>query len=164
MRQFAWAVAVAVLIVRALLVSSMPVAYADALDADATEAVKVANAYVDAFNNHDPHAFAMVFAENGDFVTGRGVSIHGRAAIEQYFSKSFSANLSTAHRTLAVKSAQAVSPGIVSIYAMSDQTGTKAADGTPNPLTSTFFVFVMTRQGGRWEIAVFHESNLPKPN
>ena len=161
MRQFGLAAAVAVLVV-----SSIPAAYADAasMDADSTEAVKVANAYVDAFNNHDPHAFAMVFAENGDFVTGRGVSIHGRAAIEQYFSKSFSANLSTAHRTLTVKSAQAVSPGIVSIYAMSDQTGTKAADGTPNPLTSTFFVFVMTRQGGHWEIAVFHESNLPKPN
>jgi hypothetical protein len=47
---------------------------------------------------------------------------------------------------------------------MADQTGTKAADGTPNPLASTFFVFVMAKQSGHWEIAVFHESNLPKPN
>jgi uncharacterized protein (TIGR02246 family) len=159
MKHSGWAAAAAV-----LLVSSIPLAFAESMDADSMEAVRVANAYVDAFNSHDPHAFAMVFAENGDFVTGRGVSIHGRAAIEQYFSKSFSGNLSTAHRTLTVKSAQTVSPGIVSIYAMSDQTGTKAADGTPNPLTSTFFVFVMSKQGGHWEIAVFHESNLPKPN
>jgi len=57
------------------------------MDADSMEAVKVANAYVDAFNNKDPHAFAMLFTENGDFVTGRGVLSHGREAIEKYFTK-----------------------------------------------------------------------------
>ena len=145
----------------------VPLAFAaDSIDADSMEAVKVANAYVDAFNSHDPHAFAMLFTDNGDFVTGRGVISHGRQAIEQYFSKPFGTggNLSGAHRTLTVKSAQTVSPGVVSVYAMSDQTGTKAADGTPNPPSSTFFVFVVARQGTHWGIAVFHESNLPKPN
>ena len=139
---------------------------ADTMDADSTEAVKVANAYVDAFNNKDPHAFAMLFTENGDFVTGRGVLSHGRQAIEQYFTKPFGAggNLSAAHRTLTVRTAQTITPGLVTVYAMSDQTGTKAADGTPNPPTSTFFVFVIAKQGTHWGIAVFHESNLPKPN
>lgn len=139
---------------------------ADAMDSDSMEAVKVANAYVAAFNAKDPHAFAMLFAENGDFVTGRGVLSHGRAAIEQYFTKPFGpgGNLNAAQRTLTVRSAQSVAPGVVTVYAMSDQSGTKAADGTPNPTTSTFFVFVIAKQGSRWEIAVFHESALPKPN
>lgn len=138
----------------------------ESMDADSAEAVKVANAYVDAFNSHDPHAVAMLFAENGDFVNGRGGTFHTRQVIEQFFSKPFGAggNLSGAHRTLMVKSAQSVSPGIVSVYAMSDQTGSKAADGTENPPSTTFFVFVLAKQAGHWGIAVFHESNLPKPN
>ena len=139
---------------------------ADSTDADSMEAVKVANAYVDAFNSHDPRAFAMLFTDNGDFITGRGVISHGRQAIEQYFSKPFGAggNLSSAHRTLTVRSAETVSPGVVTVYAMSEQTGSKSADGTPNPPSTTFFVFVVAKQAGQWRIAVFHESNLPKPN
>ena len=163
MKPFGLAVAAAI-----LASSSISLAFAaeQDSDADSAEAVKVANAYVDAFNSHDPHAFAMLFTENGDFVNGRGGFAHGRQAIEQYFSKPFGAggNLSGAHRTLTVKAVQTVSPGVISVYAMSDQTGSKAADGTPNPPTSTFFVFVMAKQGSRWGIAVFHESNLPKPN
>jgi uncharacterized protein (TIGR02246 family) len=164
MKQFGLAAAAAILVF-----GSVPLAVAgegDSLEAGSADAVKVANAYVDAFNSHDPHAFAMLFTENGDFVTGRGVVSHGRQAIEKYFSKPFGTggNLSGAHRTLTVRSAQAVTPGVVTVYAMSDQTGSKAADGTINPPSSTFFVFVIAKQGAQWEIAVFHESNLPKPN
>jgi uncharacterized protein (TIGR02246 family) len=164
MRKFGWAAAAVILVL-----GSISLAFArpqDAMDADSAEAAKVANAYVDAFNSHDPHALAMLFTDNGDFVNGRGGSFHGRQAIETFFSKPFGAggNLSGAHRTLTVKSAETVSPGVVSVYAMSDQTGSKAADGTVNPPSSTFFVFVLAKQGGHWGIAVFHESNLPKPN
>jgi uncharacterized protein (TIGR02246 family) len=164
MRQFGLAAVAA-----SLVLGSISFAFGGepgSMDADSMEAVKVANAYVDGFNSHDPHAVAMLFTDNGDFVNGRGGSFHGRQAIEQFFSKPFGTggNLSGAHRTLTVKSAQTVSPGLVSVYAMSDQTGSKAADGTPNPATSTFFVFVLAKQGTHWEIAVFHESNLPKPN
>jgi len=162
MKQFGLTAAAALLVF-----GSIPLAFAaDSMDADSMEAIKVANAYVDAFNSHDPHAFAMLFTDNGDFVTGRGVISHGRQAIEQYFSKPFGTggNLSSAHRTLTVKSAETVSPGVVSVYAMSDQTGSKAADGTPNPSSTTFFVFVLAKQDTHWRIAVFHESNLPKPN
>jgi uncharacterized protein (TIGR02246 family) len=162
MRKFGWTAAAAILVF-----GSIAHAFAaESMDADSMEAVKVANAYVDAFNNKDPHAFAMLFTENGDFVTGRGVLSHGREAIEKYFTKPFGAggNLSAARRTLTVRSAQTVTPGVVTVYAMSDQSGTKAADGTPNPVTSTFFVFVIAKQGTHWGIAVFHESNLPKPN
>jgi uncharacterized protein (TIGR02246 family) len=162
MKQFGLTAAAVILVVGS---SSLAFA-ADTMDADSMEAVKVANAYIDAFNSHDAHALAMAFTDNGDFVTGRGVISHGRQAIEQYMSKGLGTGggLSGAHRTLTVKSAQTVSPGVVSVYAMSDQTGSKAADGTVNPPSSTFFVFVIAKQGTRWGIAVFHESNLPKPN
>jgi uncharacterized protein (TIGR02246 family) len=160
MRQFGLFAGVAILVL-----GSIPLAFAaDSMDADSMEAVKVANAYIEAFNNHDAHALAMAFTDNGDFVTARGVISHGRQAIEQYMSKGLGSNLSAAHRTLMVRSAQTVSPGVVSVYAMSEQTGSKAADGTVNPPSSTFFVFVVAKQGGSWGIAVFHESNLPKPN
>ena len=162
MKKFGFAAAAAI-----LAFGSISLAFAaegESMDADSMEAVKVANAYIDAFNSHDAHALSMAFTDNGDFVTGRGVISHGREAIEKYMSKGLGSNLSTAHRTLAVKSAQTVSPGVVSVYAMSEQSGTKAADGSVNPPSSTFFVFVVAKQGGHWGIAVFHESNLPKPN
>lgn len=162
MRRFGLAAAAAVLVL-----GSVSFAFArpqDSMDPGSAEAVKVAQAYVDAFNSHDPHAVAMLFTDNGDFVTGRGGSFHGRQAIEQFFSKPFGAGggLSGAHRTLTVKAARVVSPGVASVYAESEQTGSKAADGTMNPTSTTFFVFVVAKQNDHWGIAVFHESNLPK--
>jgi len=164
MRQFGLAAAAVILFAGSI--SLVLAGEQDSMDADSREAVKVANAYVDAFNNHDPHAVAMLFTDTGDFVNGRGGIFHSRQAIEQFFSKPFGTggNLSGAHRTLTVKAAETVSPGLVSVYAMSDQTGSKTADGTPNPPSTTFFVFVLAKQGAQWRIAVFHESNLPKPN
>lgn len=162
MRRSVWAAAAAMLVL-----GSVSLAFArpqDSMDADSAEGVKVAKAYVDAFNSHDPHGVAMLFTDDGDFVTGRGGSFHGRQAIEQFFSKPFGSGggLSGAQRTLTVKAARTVSPGVVSVYAESDQTGSKAADGTVNPPSTTFFVFVLAKQAGHWGIAVFHESNLPK--
>jgi len=44
---------------------------------------KLVSTFVSAWNVHDAHAFAAVFAEDVDFTNVFGIVSHGRAAVER---------------------------------------------------------------------------------
>lgn len=131
----------------------------DAANSDSTEAAQLANAYVDAYNSHEPHAVAALFTEDADFIRPNGQSLHTRQAIERFFQPiGAGGSLSASHRTLSLKTARTVSPGIVAVYFDSDEIRPNAADGKVNQPNTVSFVFVVVKRDSHWEIAVSDES------
>jgi uncharacterized protein (TIGR02246 family) len=124
---------------------------------DSSTIKQVVAEFVDAFNNHDAHAWAMAFAADGDFTNVSGLTRHGRKEVEERFAGLFAGPLKNAHRTYSVKSIQFLTPEIASVDADWQLTGSRAADGSENPVRKGLFHWVMTKQNGHWLFAAFHE-------
>jgi len=123
---------------------------------------EVVAGYTEAFNHHDAHATAMLFAEAADFTNLRGTTRHGRNDIEQFFGTLYSGILKNAHRTETVKNIRFLSPGIAVVDDLWGITGSKAPDGADNPDRKGLFAWILTKSGGHWRILVFHEVEFPK--
>ena len=102
-------------------------------DAD-TAAIKqlVAN-YSEAFNRHDAHAIASLFAEDADFTNLRGMSRHGRQEIKRFFGTLFTGILKNAQRTDSVRSLRFLSPVIAAVDTDCVITASKSPAGAENP-------------------------------
>jgi hypothetical protein len=80
--------------------------------ADSSAIKQVVSDFLDAFNNHDAHAWALSFAEDGDFTNVAGLTRHGRREVEERFAGLFAGPLKNAHRTYQLKSIRFLTPGI----------------------------------------------------
>lgn len=129
-------------------------------DADSAAIRQVVADFVDAFNRHDAHAWAMPFAEDGDFTNVTGLYLHGRKDFEARFTELFANRLKTSHRTATVRHVRFISPDIAAVDAEWELVGSKASDGSENPVRRGLFNFVMTRQNDHWVFAVFEESEF----
>jgi uncharacterized protein (TIGR02246 family) len=128
--------------------------------ADSATIKQVVAEFLDAFNNHDAHAWAMAFAEDGDFTNVAGLTRHGRKEVEERFASLFAGPLRSAHRTYSVRSVRFLTPEIASVDADWEMTGSRAADGSENPVRKGLFHWVMTKQNGHWLFTAFHEFEI----
>ena len=157
-----WSRARATAVVFVLVSFPFAVSWAKKSDAADTAAIKqVVADFVNSFNNHDAHTWAMSFAEDGDFTNVTGLTRHGRKEVEERFANLFAGTLKDAHRTYTVKSIRFLTPEIVSADADWEMTGSRAADGSENPVRKGLFHWVMTKQNGHWLFAAFHEFEFP---
>ena len=131
-------------------------------EADIAAIKQVVADYADAFNHHDAHATAMLFAEGADFTNLRGATRHGWNDIEQIFVTLYSGILKNAHRTDTVKNVRFLTPDIAVVDDLWEISGSKTPDGADNPDRKGLFDWVVTKVKGRWEITVFHEVEFPK--
>jgi uncharacterized protein (TIGR02246 family) len=129
-------------------------------DADSAAIRHVISDFLDAFNRHDAHAWATPFAEDGDFTNVTGLYLHGRKDFEERFTTLFATRLKNAHRTATVRHTRFITPDVAAVDAEWELVGSKASDGSDNPIRKGLFNFVMTRQNGRWVFAVFQESEF----
>src|ERR1700676_2455271 len=129
-------------------------------EADSAAIRQVIADFLDAFNHHDAHAWAMLFAEDGDFTNVTGLYLHGRKDIEKRFTELFATRLKDSHRTATVRHIRFISPDVAFVDAEWELAGSKAADGSENPVRKGLFNFVMTRQNDHWTFAVFEESEF----
>ena len=129
-------------------------------EADSAAIRQVIADFLDAFNHHDAHAWAMPFAEDGDFTNVTGLYLHGRKDFEARFTELFASRLKSAHRTAAVRHIRFITPDVAAVDAKWELIGSTASDGTVNPVRKGLFNFVMTRQSGHWVFAVFEESEF----
>ena len=127
-------------------------------DSDAIR--QVITDFIDAFNRHDAHAWAMPFAEDGDFTNVTGLYLHGRKDFEARFTELFTTRLKTAHRTATVRHIRFVTPDVAAVDAEWELVGSKASDGSENPVRKGLFNFVLTRQNGHWVFTIFEESEF----
>ena len=129
-------------------------------EADSAAIRQVVAEFLDAFNHHDAHGWAMPFTEDGDFTNVSGLTRHGRKEIEERFKGLFAGSLKDAHRTVNIKHIRFVKPDVAAVDAEWELTGSKAADGAENPVRKGIFTWVMVKQDGGWKFADFHESEF----
>jgi uncharacterized protein (TIGR02246 family) len=131
-------------------------------DADSSSIKQVVAGYSEAFNHHDAHASAILFAEDADFTNLRGAYRHGQKDIEQIFVSLYAGMLKNAHRTDTVKNIRFLTPEIAVMEDFWEITGSKTPDGLDNPDRKGLFGWVLTKVNGQWKITVFHEAEFPK--
>jgi uncharacterized protein (TIGR02246 family) len=136
---------------------------ADSRDADSAAIKKLFADFNDAFNNHDAHAVAMLFADEDDFITVGGASFRGRTAIEQHLAPLFSGRAKTLHREAALRDIHFLSPDTALVTSDTVTSGMTTPDGGAVPAVKGQYDWVVLRQNGRWLIAVWHESNPTTP-
>ncbi len=129
-------------------------------DAESAAIHKVIDDFVGAFNRHDAHGWAMPFGEDGDFTNVSGLTIRGQDKVEERFKGLFAGALKDAHRTATVRHLRFVRPDVAAVDAEWALVGSRASDGSENPVRKGIFTWVMVKQNGRWMFADFHESEF----
>lgn len=134
---------------------------AAAAEPDEAAIRNVVTRFVEAWNQHDAHAFSLVFAETADFTNVRGVGASGRAAIEAFHAPIFQTMFKASHQTAAVKSIRFIKPDVAGVDVLWEMTGSTDRNGVPVPLRKGLLSFVMTKQAEQWSILVMHNMDLP---
>jgi len=146
-----------------LLFTLLPLTYLCAqmkgTDADKDAINKVLGSYNDAFNHHDPHAFTMLFADNGAFTNSGGDTNHGRQEILDHFVPRFTegAALMSAQRTFSVKTIDFLKADVALAYVDAEMSGMKGNDGAALPARKMGYDVTLFKQGGQWLIGNLHE-------
>jgi uncharacterized protein (TIGR02246 family) len=116
--------------------------------------VQSARDFADAFNKGDARAIAGMWTENGESREANGQTYVGRAAIEKAFAALFKANASARMEVL-IKAVRfpakdlAVEEGLL-----------RTSRGPRELPTTTAYVAVQIREGGRWRIALASEGGV----
>ena len=140
-------------------------------EADSAAINKLYADFNDSVNNHDAHAFAMLFTEDADLLQGAN-NTHGRDAIEQHLASLFSGRAKNLHRDVGDLSHETLTPAtgirflrpdMAAVYGEYDQRGLMSEAGAPIPPSRGFYDWIVVKQKGRWLISVWHESNIPMP-
>jgi uncharacterized protein (TIGR02246 family) len=129
-------------------------------DSESAAIRKVLDDFVAAFNRHDAHGWAMPFGEDGEFTNVSGFTRHGQKEVEERFQELFAGPLKDAHRTYKVRHLRLVRPDVAAVDAEWELVGSRAANGSENPVRKGIFTWVMVKQDGRWMFADFHESEF----
>jgi uncharacterized protein (TIGR02246 family) len=134
-------------------------------------------AFEKACNKHDAKAFAAVFAPDADFTNVRGMTGHGRKAIEDFHRPLFEGDTSKGNpsfKNAIVKidevKVRFVRPDVASVDILWTQTGSVAPDGKDRGTRKGIVAWMVTREKGEWQVAVMHNVELtlapmarPKP-
>jgi uncharacterized protein (TIGR02246 family) len=139
------------------------VAASSAVAAEKDEAAirTVVTRFVEAWNQHDAHAFSLVFAETADFTNVRGVGASGRAAIEAFHAPLFQTMFKASHLTAVVRSIRFLKADVAAVDVLWEMTGSTDRNGVPVPFRKGLLSFVMTEQAEQWSILVMHNMDLP---
>jgi uncharacterized protein (TIGR02246 family) len=121
---------------------------------------KLVSDFVDAWNQHDAHAFAERFTEDADFTNVRGDSAHGRKAVEDFHAPMFASRFKNTHLTSDEVKIRVLSSDIASVDIRWEMTGATEADGSPIPIRKGLMNWVVTRHGERWLIALMHNQEF----
>jgi uncharacterized protein (TIGR02246 family) len=135
-------------------------AQSNSSDIDSAAIQQVVANFVDAFNHHDAHAWAMPFSEDADFTNVTGLTRHGRQEVEERFKGLFADRLKDAHRTVSVRHIRFIKPDVAAVDAEWELVGSRAADGSERPPRKGIFIWVMVKRDGHWIFDVFDESEF----
>lgn len=160
--------------VSALLVIAVPlmlVSGAAAVDDKAQEETAIrelANGLEASHNKHDAKAFAALFSAEGDFTSVRGMTAHGRMAIEEFHRPLFEGdtskgNPSFKHAVLELDEVKVrfIRPDVASVDILWTQTGSIAPDGKDRGTRKGLASWVVAKDDGRWQVVVMHNMDLP---
>jgi len=117
--------------------------------------------FLDAWNTHDPHAFAMTFTEDADFTNVAGMHARGRANVEKFHAPVFATIFKDSHQTAQIRSIRFLTPELAAVDVDWQMTGATFQDGNPQPSRKGLLNWVMAKQADRsWLIEVMHNTEL----
>ena len=116
--------------------------------------------FMDAWNQHDAHAFAALFTENADFTNVRGTHAHGRKAVEEFHASMFATIFKGSHQTGQLRSVRFLKPDIAIADIDWEMTGAATPEGAARPPRKGLLDWAMVKTDGRWQIAVMHNTEL----
>jgi uncharacterized protein (TIGR02246 family) len=124
---------------------------------------EVMDQFVAAWNRHDAHAFAAVFAEDADFTNVRGMGASGRAKIEEFHAPVFATIFKNSVLKYTEIKIRLIRADVAAVDVHWEMTGATDPQGKPWPDRKGLLNFVMTKDAGKWEIAVMHNMDLTPP-
>jgi uncharacterized protein (TIGR02246 family) len=117
--------------------------------------------FLDAWNKHDAHAFAMTFTEDADFTNVTGVHAHGRANVDTFHARVFATLFKDSHQTAQIRSIRFLTSHLAAVDVDWQMTGAILPNGTPMPNRKGLLNWLMARQSdGAWLIEVMHNTDL----
>jgi len=125
---------------------------------------KVIDAYQETWNRHDAHAFSLIFAPNAQFVNVRGITYPGgQVGIERAHKPLFVTMFKDSHVTTDRVQIIFLRPDVVSADVYWRMTGSTDRAGKPRGLVRGLRIMVLTKEGGDWRIAIFHNMETQGP-
>src|SRR5579871_822964 len=115
-----------------------------------------------AWNKHDAHAYAELFAEDGDVVNVMAWWWKGRAEVESNLTRMFAGIFHESTLTFTQVDVRFLAPEIAIAHARWRMTGAHMPPGLPEPREGLQTVTVQKRNG-KWLIAAFQNTNYVPP-
>jgi uncharacterized protein (TIGR02246 family) len=115
-----------------------------------------------AWNKHDAHAYAELFAEDGDVVNVMAWWWKGRAEVESNLTRMFAGIFRESTLTFTQVDVRFLAPDIAIAHARWRMTGAHMPSGLPEPREGLQTVTVQKRNG-KWLIAAFQNTNYVPP-
>jgi uncharacterized protein (TIGR02246 family) len=103
----------------------------------------------------DGRTWASYFAEDADFTTWFGLYVRGREAIADVYREVFDSFQKSSKLRLHVRQLRFLRPGVAVIHLEGTIVGSCEQPPTHPPFVP---VVIMTKQDGRWRVAVFHNT------
>lgn len=111
----------------------------------------------DGWNARDGKAFAAPFAPDADYVNVRGERAQGREAIEKGHTAIFTTIYKDSHNVGTVKSIRFLRPDVAIVHA---EWNLEFRAGGETRKGHAMNTMVMTKDGGKWSIAAFHNTPI----
>ena len=115
-----------------------------------------------AWNAHDSRAWAAAFHEDADFTNVFGMQARGRHAIEGFHTPIFTTIFKDSHLVFAAPRIRLLREDVASMDVRWSMTGASDPRGGEWPERRGLINATLTREGGRWAIAVLHNMDLPE--
>jgi len=150
---------------RTVLVALLPlVLMAQSNTKNDDEAIRsVMSRFLDAWNRHDAHAFAAVFADDADFTNVRGQSASGRKEIERFHEPVFATVFKDSHQEHTEIKIRYIRSDVAAVDVIWKMTGVTDPQGNPRPPRHGLLNFVMTKSDNQWLIVVMHNMDVGSP-
>src|SRR5487761_442423 len=109
-------------------------------------------AFADAWNAHDAHAFSQAFAADADFTNVIGMHARGRAEVEKFHEHLFTTYFRYSHLRILDVRVRLIKSDVAAVDATWEMTGARSRTGQEIPLRRGLLIFVMTKESGHWLI------------
>lgn len=120
---------------------------------------KLPQAHCEAWNKHDAHELARLFAEDGDFVTVATVYVHGRADYEKFHDRLLKGRFKDSVFTPLDTTVRFLRPDMAVVHWSWKMIADKNYDGTDRAPRFGLMTLVAEKRGGTWLEIIGHNTN-----
>ena len=143
--------------------SESPITPAEPSATDRAAFVGLVETFATAWNAHDAHAFAAIFAPDADFTNILGDHARGRDKVEAFHAPLFAGIFKLSHLNSAIRSVRMLTPDLAEVDVDWDMIGAMTPAGVAIPRRTGLGDLVLARRSrGGWLILVMHNAEFSR--